>query len=376
MLALCRFTYGLVVVLLVAAAPAPAGEAASEKGSPMPSRVVIENVDRYRVMEPLFECVRVVLAHRGENYTPAYVQGISGAAFRIGGPCPCSPTCEFAMSTDDLLRMLGYECERRVLWGEGKTPEELYPAVLEQIKGEIRAGRPAIVWNAFTTAEFDVVCGFDEEKRELIGRGSYKGLDGYATAPETRPTEHEMAPAIGAIFVGKRIGEFDARRAEIAALKEAAAHARGMSATLTALPTGLACYDYWIGAYENRGKLVRAKSRDELTNLDWVSTQPPDDFYPLGVYASTHAAAAEFLREIAPKYPEAKAHLEMAADHFAQEAEALAAVASDLGDRRQDPTEDQCVRAAGRLRAAKAMYELAIGEVERAVRKLGPAPAQ
>jgi hypothetical protein len=365
----------LVVAAGTAALPGVAAEAGGGKEAAMAGRVVIEGVDRYRVMEPLFECVRVVLAQRGEKYTPAYVAGVSGAAFRIGGPCPCAPTCEFAVSTEDLIRKFGYECERGVLWGEGKTPEELWPAVLARVKEEVRAGRPVIVWNAFTTAEFDVVCGFDEDKHELIGRGSYEGLDGYASAPEARPSEHEVAPAIGAIFVGKKVGEFDAQAAEIAALKEASAHARGMSSTLqgpmTSMPSGLACYDYWIQGYENVGKLVRAKSRDGKSDPDYVTPLPPDDLYPLIVYPSTHAAAAEFLREMAPKHPGAKAHLEMAAEHFAREAAALEAVAKELGDRKQPATDEQCVRAAAHLREAKAMYELGIGEVEQAVGRMG-----
>lgn len=44
--------------------------------------MVIEGVDRYRVMDPLFECVRVAVDHRGETYSPACVQGISGSARR------------------------------------------------------------------------------------------------------------------------------------------------------------------------------------------------------------------------------------------------------------------------------------------------------
>ena len=48
-------------------------------------------------MDPLFEGIRVVLSYRGEAYSPAYLQGISGAAFRIAGICPCAPTSSFAM---------------------------------------------------------------------------------------------------------------------------------------------------------------------------------------------------------------------------------------------------------------------------------------
>ena len=66
------------------------------------SRVVLDGVDRYQVMDALFEGVRVILSYRGEPYSAAYVQGISGAAFRIGGICPCAPTCTSAMETQDL----------------------------------------------------------------------------------------------------------------------------------------------------------------------------------------------------------------------------------------------------------------------------------
>ncbi len=336
----------------------------------MPTRVVLDGVDRYRVVEPLFEGVRVILSYRGEKHTPAYIQGISGAAFRIGGPCPCAPTCEYAMSTDDLIHMLGYECERGPLFTEGKEPEALYPPVLARIKEEIRAGRPVLVWNAFTVAEFDVVCGFDEEKKELIGRGSYRGLDGYASAPEARPTEHDVAPAIGAIFIGKKVKDFDARASEIAALKEAIAHARGSSGTLECLPSGIACYDYWVNAYRNRGKLMRATTRDGKQDLSFVASQPPDDLYPLVVLPSTRQAAADFLREIAPKYPEARPHLEAAADHFAAESAALASCQKLLADREKGITEEQGIRAAAYLSEARSMYQLGTEEIELSLRDI------
>src|SRR5512147_2733372 len=102
---------GLLLVFAVTVAPAAAKE------EPMPKRVVLEDVDHYQVVEPLFEGVRVILNYRGESYSPAYVQGISGAAFRIAGPCPCAPTCEAAMWPGDLVKLFGYEVERAELGG-------------------------------------------------------------------------------------------------------------------------------------------------------------------------------------------------------------------------------------------------------------------
>ncbi|MCJ7823146.1 MAG: hypothetical protein MUQ26_08755, partial [Armatimonadetes bacterium] len=100
--AVCILLSGLVPGRAAAGAAQQAGVGATAEGPAAGSRVILENVDRYRVNEPLFEGVRVILSYRGEMYSPAYVQGISGAAFRIGGPCPCAPTCEYAMSTDAL----------------------------------------------------------------------------------------------------------------------------------------------------------------------------------------------------------------------------------------------------------------------------------
>ena len=40
----------------------------------------IDGVDDYRVMDPMFEAVRIAMAARGEPYSAEYIQGISGAA--------------------------------------------------------------------------------------------------------------------------------------------------------------------------------------------------------------------------------------------------------------------------------------------------------
>jgi len=342
-------------------------EARGVESKPMPvgqsgaSRVILPNVDHYAVAEPLFECVRVVLSYRGEKYSPAYLQGISGAAFRIGGPCPCAPTCEWAMSTDHLIHLLGYECERMGVPAEGPERGPAWQRMLARTKDEIRAGRPVILWHAFTLCENDVVCGFDEEKHELYGRGSYAAMRtaDYAHANENRPLE-ATAECGGphALFIGKKIGQLDARAAEINALKTAVLHAHGASASLKPpMPVGLECYDQWIAAY---GKSVRAPS-----------AELPPDSYLLDVLISTRRAAADFMRELSPKYPDAKAHLELAADCFARESAALEACQKALGDRKSISDEPRR-RAAGHLSEARAMYALAISQIAAALREIAP----
>ena len=88
-------TTSLLVASICLLATSSAAE--NQEGPAVPDRVVIQGVDRYRVVEPLFESVRVTLAQRGEAYSSGYIQGIAGSAFRIAGICPCAPTVSRAM---------------------------------------------------------------------------------------------------------------------------------------------------------------------------------------------------------------------------------------------------------------------------------------
>ena len=322
------------------------------------ARIVLEGVDRYHVMEAMFECVRVVLNYRGENYSPAYIQGISGAAFRIGGICPCAPTCDTAMDPQSLLKLLGYEFTHLPLDTEGLDLQTEGLTVIARIKDEIRAGRPAIVWHAFTNAEWDVVAGFDDENHTFLGRGSYAGLDGYAAADQKRNlTGVEICPVFGAILVGDKSGPFDARAAEIAALQEAVRHARStegqdqLGGEKWVMLHGLLCYDRWVNDWANPQKKRTA-----------------GDSYCLGVYRSTHRAAAGFMRELGPQYPQAKGHFERAAASFVAEADALDQCDPLLGwGSPEGPDPDRNARLVPLLRQARDGYARAIGEIEAAL---------
>ena len=167
--------------------------------------IILEGVDRYQVVEPMFEGLRVILSYRGEPFTPAYIQGISGAAFRVGGICPCAPTCGTAMQPQDLARTLGYAVDYLPLQAIGLEREHELQEVLARIKSELRAGQPVLLWHAFTNAEWDVVCGFDEEQGVFFGRGSYLGLDGYACEAEARAiTCLDICPALGGLILGEK----------------------------------------------------------------------------------------------------------------------------------------------------------------------------
>jgi hypothetical protein len=327
--------------------------------------MILEGVDRYQVMDPMFESARVVMSYLGETYSPAYIQGISGAAFRIGGICPCAPTCACAMDTQGLLKTFGYEIEHLSLCEEGMDPEKEVQRVIARLKDQIRAGRPALVWHAFTWAEWDVVCGFDDETHQFIGRGSYAGLDGYATAGQGRmATCGAICPPIGAILVGDKTGQYDARRSEIAALREAVAHAHStqnvdrLGGEQWQMLYGLACYDRWICDF--------AANPPRLPTMG--------DRYCFGVNRSTHRAAAGFLRELACKYPQATAYLECAASHFAAEADALNESAEMLFPGWELPQEvngKTNEKVAALLRTARDNYARGIDEIESALDAMG-----
>lgn len=296
-------------IIASAALMAP-GMAAAEDGP-----VTVKDVDRYRVYDPAFECVRVALSSRGERYTPAYIQGISGAGFRMAGPCPCAPTCAMAMSQAALVRLLGYEVEE-MTFGGSPDPKARLAQIVARIKEEVRARRPVVVFHAFTSAEWDVVCGYDEAKREFLGRIGYQSMLGkeYVRADEGRmATCGDICPPIGALVIGKKVGRLDARSAEIAAIREAVRHAR--DTTRKDYPfNGLAAYDRWLESW-----------RASDVKPDWLR-----DGYISAVYSSTHKAGADFLKQIARKHPAAAHHLTRAAGFLDMEARELHSVLARL----------------------------------------------
>lgn len=367
----------------------------SSPGVAAANPVCIEGVDRYRVCEPLFECVRVVLAKRGEAYTPEYLQGISGAAFRIAGICPCAPTCSAAMPTEKLVEMLGYQVRRVGLDDSGadartqiqrlaeackanggalpaeeglNLPEltdlrRQTAALIAAVKAEIRAGRPAIVWHAFTNAEYDVVVGFDESKGTFLGRGSYAGGGAdLATAPQARMLNAAyIGGAPGAILIGEKRGAFDAAKAEVAALQEAVRHAYSSKNREKAgkgswvFLEGLAAYDQWMGHFR-----------------DPAAKRGLGDAYCYGVYRSTHRAAAVFLREIAPKHPQAKVRLLEAATRFQTEADTLAEAEALLWwESPEGPDAARNARVVAILTKARAEYAAGIAAIGKALGALG-----
>lgn len=325
--------------------------------------MILPSVDRYRVVGPMYEGIRVILSYRGEANSPAYVQGISGAAFHVGGICPCAPTCTEGIEPIELVRKFGYHAEAMPLFNETmqrdqRAPDELMDALIERIQAEIRLNHPVLVWHAFTNAEWDVVAGYDDMRKLFYGRGSYAGLDGYAEAPQTRPRDAvDICPAFGAIIIGEKIGRFDARAAEIASLKEAVAHAHSqknvdkLGGGDWVFLQGFRAYERWVSDFRNPQK-----------------PRTSGDAYCYGVYRSTHRAASDYLVELSARYPRAGDPLLEASRHFAAEADILSRGESLLwwnSPEGIDPARNQ--QAAALLEGACASYHRGMEAIEKAI---------
>ena len=325
--------------------------------------MILDNVDRYRVVEPMFEGIRVILDYRGEPYSAAYIQGISGAAFHVGGICPCAPTCTPGIDPLELVCLFGYQAEQLPLFNEvvkwdQPAPDELLNTLIDRVKGDIRNRKPVLVWHAFTNAEWDVVAGFDDERRLFFGRGSYQGMDGYAEASWTRPREClDICPANGAIFIGEKVGIFEAEEAELSSLKAAVTHAHFQAnvdkpgGREWVFLEGFLAYQRWIDDF---------KSPEKVRGLG--------DAYCYGIYRSTHRAAATYLGELASRHPVAQDKLLAASRSFSAEADVLDRAESLLWwNSPEGPDPERNCRASAVLEEAFGHYQAGIGYIEEAL---------
>jgi hypothetical protein len=328
--------------------------------------MILKNVDRYRVVEAMVEGIRVILNYRGEPYSPAYVQGISGAAFHIAGICPCAPTCTPGIEPLELAGLFGYQAEPMPLFNDSVKPDQLAPdellyTLIERVKDDIHHDQPVLVWHAFTAAEWDVVAGFDDERKVFLGRGSYMGLDGYAEASWERPrTAIEICPALGAIFIGEKVGEFETEQAEIDSLKNAVAHALSqknvdkLGGSEWVFLEGFQAYQRWINDFKSPQK-----------------SRGMGDAYCYGVYRSTHRAAAEYLKELAPKYPAVQEKLLEASSSFNAEADILDGAERLLWwNSPEGPDPERNRQASITLEQAFSHYQRGIESIEGALRRL------
>jgi AraC-like DNA-binding protein len=242
------------------------------------NEMVLLNIDKYRYYDPLFEGARIILNNRGEKFTPEYIQGISGSAFKIAGGCPSCPTSIYDKWPHKFIRYLGYETKHYPCFD--KNGKDVTDIMIEAVKKSIDDGKPALVWNAFSVAEYDVVCGYDNEAKHFVGRCALKGNDDYVREPWHRAKTCDCAPVLGAIVIGEKISDFDAKEAEIQSVINAVKHARKESDN-----EGIAFYRKWADEYFKKGK-----------------ERGVSDAYCYDVYSSVRKAAAVYLHELGYSY--------------------------------------------------------------------------
>lgn len=318
---------------------------------------LLKGMEKFVLAEPLFEAIRVVLTYRGEEYSPAYIQGISGAAFRIGGICPCAPTCTCAMWTADLPVKLGYETEKIEFMEESGVDMVRWSKLVERIKSEIDNGRPVAMWSQFAFAEWGVINGYDDEKREFIGCDSNHENKSFRRTSYEKASKSEGVPVFGAIIIGDKTSDPNLEELEIASLKEAVKHAK----TVTEIDpdpdkwtflNGIQAYERWRDSFkDNPG---RKKSMG--------------DSYCYRIYYNTHMAAADYLLEIAPKYKDAEEELKKAAEAFKEEHEVYKAAWKTVGySAPADIDEEGMQRAYDSLNKACEFYAKGIEHIEKAL---------
>jgi len=177
--------------------------------------------------------------------------------------------------------------------------------------------------------------------------------------PAVRRTPLESRPGYSAATPSPSPHPWDgsAIRGTISSL--AVRHARAVKEKgKKGLTEGLACYDGWIKGF-----------------------QKPDykrgvgDAYCYGIYRDTHRAASAFLREIAPRYPEARAQLEQAAGHFLAEADTLKGAESLLWWKSPaGPDAARNERAVKVLQKARDEYAAGIEAIEQALTQIEEGP--
>lgn len=83
----------------------------------------------------------------------------------MGGICPCAPTCTTAMTLQQLIHLLGYDYEE-LPFAQGNDEE--VTRIITAVRASIDRGIPALVWNAFSPCEWNVVTGYNDAEKSFL----------------------------------------------------------------------------------------------------------------------------------------------------------------------------------------------------------------
>ena len=250
--------------------------------------------------------------------------------------------------TSDFIRYLGYELTEYPCFDENGN--DVTDKMVEAVKKQIDGGKPALVWNAFSVAEYDVVCGYDDEAKHFIGRCALKGNDDYTREPWDRAKTCDACPPFGAVLIGGKVSDFDMKKAEIESLVNAVKHARKESDD-----EGIKFYREWAEEYSREGKERGAA-----------------DAYCYDVYSSVRKAAVAYLHSLANNYDGTVSDcFHYAAASFEKEANELAKAKPYVSwDSPWGIDEQRSKNVAPILKAAAEHYEKGIEYLEKILKLL------
>lgn len=223
------------------------------------------------------------------------------------------------MNVGQLIRLFGYDCEE--IPYDGADMDGSLTKLINAVRESVDGGVPALVWNAFTQCEWDIVTGYEENEKVFYGRGAYPIYSGdYGKNPWNKSLEQAGLTGLTAIIIKRGDRMFDKRTAEIAAIKEAVRHANDLE-NMDKRGSG-----EWVFL---QGKSAYKRWADDFSKPDYKRGM--GDAYCIDVYSSCHEQAGSFLRGIALEYPNASVILKEAAQLFDKEAACLKQLLPLLG---------------------------------------------
>ncbi|HWI63760.1 MAG TPA: hypothetical protein VNT75_18140 [Symbiobacteriaceae bacterium] len=291
-----------------------------------------------------------LLAAAGRDLPQPYILGASGHAFRLTLDVVISPSAPAQVNFHEQVPLW----ENLGAWFRRTTDRD---EALERMRASIDRGYPVIAYDLMELPEYGLVVGYDGDRLACLTMAD-ENDPVWMEASAWPPAAHAPWTRPEAIWLLDLAPGFDRRRAEVASLRFAVEHFWAPASRDSWLQHGKGAYEFWISV---------------LTSpLPLHGAQPGlGHSYNLMVLAGARRDAANYVAELAERYPEART-LQGAAARYADVAGALAEAQAVLpfpGTAGLE-TPEQRQALAGCLRRALTFEHQAVDEIERALRAL------